>query len=361
MKFLSSFTKNPEKRRVYGLLVLSSVLLLVLGYLLKHLGVHELFVHFVNEIGIAGLVGFFLAITIEDLSQAEFHKIAKSEREEIKKDVFFYVYGYEIPLSIRDEINAHILKVPYVRRKVEMKYELEPTQVSDTNEWYVLATLTMSYYLENLTIEDVTFPFSAAIDKSPSPQLEDHVRFIELSVTGCKEPFAWDEAALKNKQTDEGHEPAGIVSVPVSTSAACTKSSGTGPKRSADDAGRLSASSNLTHVRFKTETVRVFPRGHIDFIFTSHICDLDLMVLADRRLKVYPSTSELNPLERQTELPPTLSWVYGAVSDTRELYYWTLKKPLLAYQSLQIFWGPQDTEFDKATAKVARETEPRKS
>ena len=336
MAFLSTSTKAPNRVRVYGLLVIASLALLALGYQLEHQGFNELVVHFTNELGIAGLVGFFLAITIEELSHAEFRKVAERERAEIKKDVFYYVYGHEIPLSIRDEIDAHVLRVAYVRRGVVMQYDLEPIQDSKTGEWYVLTTFTMSYDLENLTTDELRFPFMAAIDKSPSEELASHTRFIELSAVGCKNPFHWDEATLKTKQIDKGNElglklPDEIV--------LC-------PKQSASDSAQLSPSHNLTHVTMKTETVRFLRGGHIDFIFTSHVCDLELTVWGDRRLKVDANTFEQNPLERVTELPSSISWLKKRVQG--EFYFWRLKRPLLAYQSLQITWTPQDAEFNKA-------------
>ena len=189
MRFISSLTRIPRKVRIYGLLIIFSLALLALGHQLELWGIPRMIIHFTNEIGIAGLVGFVLAITIEKLSHDEFRKVAERERAEIKRDVFYYVYGHEIPLAIRDEIDAHILKVPYVRRGVVMQYELQPVQESTTNEWYVLATFTMNYDLENLTTEEFKFPFIAAIDKSPSEQFAKHTEFIRLSARGCKRTF----------------------------------------------------------------------------------------------------------------------------------------------------------------------------
>jgi hypothetical protein len=281
-----------------------------------------------------------LAITIEKLSQDEFRKVAENERAEIKRDVFYYVYGHDIPLAIRDEIDAHILKVPYVRRGVVMQYELQPIQESTTNEWYVLTTFTMNYKLENLTTEEFKFPFIAAIDKSPSEQFAKHTEFVRLSARGCKEPFDWHATELKGKQKDEDNElslklPDAIVLL---------------PKQSAEEGTAISASRNLAQITLKTKTVRFLRSGHIDFIFTSHVCDLDLMVWADKRLKVSASTFEQNPLEPVTEAPPSISWLNERLTETGELYYWKLKKPLLAYQALQISWTAPGIPLDKLPA-----------
>jgi hypothetical protein len=345
MAFLSSFANDPKKIRVYGLLVILSLVLLALSYVLKQRDFDELFVHFTRDLGIAGLVGFFLAITIEELSHAEFRKVAERERAEIKRDVFYYVYGHEIPLSIRDEIDAHILKVQYVRRGVKMQYGLKPIQDPTTKEWYVLQRFVMHYDLENLTTGELNFPFLAGIDKSPSEAFAGHTRFVELSVNGCKQPLHLRTKELQERIKDEGNEfvlrlPNEIVLL---------------PKPSNVD-GRTSISPNLTHVMLQTETVRFLRRGHIDFFFTSHVCDLELIVLADPGLKVSASTFEQNPLERVTEAP---SWTFF-FDNTGEFHFWRLKKPLLAYQALQIFWEPQGKQFDKVPANADSET-PRES
>jgi hypothetical protein len=347
MAFLSSFINDPQKIRVYGLLLILSLALLALSYFLKHREFNEFFVHFSRDLGIAGVVGFFLAITIEELSHAEFRKVAERERAEIKKDVFYYVYGHEIPLSIRTEIDEHILKVPYVRRGVKMQYGLKPIQDPKTNEWYVLQKFAIIYDLENLTTEDFEFPFLAAVDKSPSEGLADRARFIELSVTGCEKPFRWDADTLKTKQKDEGNElslslPNEIILLPKPSSAD----------------HRTSMQTNLTHVTLQNETVR-FLRGHIDFIATSHVCDLELMVLADRRLKVNAKSFEQNPLESVpvTEFPSWIFFFDKTLEDKGDFYYWRLKKPLLAYQGLQIFWVPEGKEFDKTPANAGSKTQ----
>lgn len=325
MQSESTVKRDPRKVRVYGLLIVFSLALLAFGYQLQHWGAHELIVHFANELGIAGLVGFFLAITIERLSQKEFRKLAEDERAQIKRDVFYYVYGHEIPLSIRDEIDAHILKIPYVRRRVVMQYELEPVQDDKTKEWYVLTTFTMNYDLENLTTDDKEFPFLAAVDKSPSTQYA--AKFLKLSAQGCKVPFSWDAEELARQQTEkeneiELHLPDKIV----------LKS-----KPPAEEDSEKVAPPNLTHITLQTQSVR-FLRGHIDFLFTSHVCDLNLNVWADRRLKVFADTFEQNPLEQVEEPPQEISWLTDRLKKSGELYYWKLKKPLLAYQAMKIWW-----------------------
>ena len=226
-----------------------------------------------------------------------------------------------------------------------MQYDLEPIQDSKTKEWYVLTTFTMEYDLENLTTQDLPFPFVAAIDKSPSGELAKHTQFIALSVTGCKDPFQWDKATLEKKQVDKGNElslslPDAIVLL---------------PKQSTNDAASPSPSQNLTHVKMTTETVRFFNGGHIDFIFTSHVCDLKLKVWADRPLKVDANTFEQNPLERVAEQPSSISLLKKRVAG--EYYSWKLKRPLLAYQALQISWTSQDPQFSKVPANAGGETE----
>jgi hypothetical protein len=81
------------------------------------------------------------------------------------------------------------------------------------------------------------------------------------------------------------------------------------------------------------------------------------MVLADRRLKVSASTFEQNPLEPVTERPSWTFFFNQRLKSEGEFYFWRLKKPLLAYQALQIFWEPQGTEFDKTPANAGSETQ----
>jgi hypothetical protein len=345
MQSVSTVKRDPRKVRIYGLLIIFSLALLAFGYELEQWGVHKLFVHFANELGIAGLVGFFLAITIERLSQEEFRKLAEEERAEIKRDVFYYVYGHEIPLSIRDEIDAHILKVPYVRRRVVMQYELEPVQDDKTKEWYVLTTFTMNYDLENLTTDEMKFPFLAAVDKSPSKQFT--AKFLKLSVQGCKVPFNWEGAELAKQQTEKENEielrlPDKIVLL---------------PKPAVEEDSEKVAPPNLTHITLQTQSVR-FLRGHIDFLFTSHVCDLNLSVWADRSLKVSADTSEQNPLDPVKELPQEISWLTDRLKKSGELYYWKLKKPLLAYQTLQISWTAPGIPLGNESVVAIEEAKP---
>jgi len=311
---LARFGWIPPVVRIYGLLLLLSLACLALGYSLEHRQAAPMVVHIVNEIGIAGLIGFLLAITIEKLSQSEFRKLAAGERALIKKDVFYYVYGHDIPEAIRTEIDSTILKSHFARKGVVMKYELEPIEDPVTHEWYVDTNCTMKYDIENLTPVDQAFPFVAAIDKSPSEALANRTKFIKLSAQGCRVPFDWDETAARNHQTEADNEY--VIEL--------LKEIVVAPKQ------QPPATTNLTTIRMETHSVRFLKGGHIDFTFTSHICDLELMIQADKRLKVSAHTFDQNPL-----IPGDLN------SPPSGFYHWKLNRPLLANQSLKVGWTPE--------------------
>ena len=84
-----------------------------------------------------------------------------------------------------------------------------------------------------------------------------------------------------------------------------------------------------------------------------------ISVLADRRLKVNAKSFEQNPLESVpvTEFPSWIFFFDKTLEDKGDFYYWRLKKPLLAYQGLQIFWVPEGKEFDKTPANAGSKTQ----
>src|SRR5436190_9588841 len=116
---------------VYSTLLLLSFGALATGYVLEkgidvggRMIISPFLGHLVTEIGIAGLVGFILALTFERLSAGEFRKLARQERDAIKTDVFHYVYGYGIPRPITDMIDKQILKSPFVRKNMRATFTL---------------------------------------------------------------------------------------------------------------------------------------------------------------------------------------------------------------------------------------------
>ena len=298
--------------RTYAIVLVVSVALIVAGDQLT--GLHPLARHILSEFGIAGLVGFILALTIERLSKKEFRRLAEEERLKINKDVFYNVYGHHFPAAIRDEIDA-FLELYFVRKNVEMKYELRKVQDPESLDWYVLSRFTMEYEIENLRNDEQSFPFLAGIDKSPSAALAGHTQFILVSARGCKTTVELDAAELATILTIGEAEfvldmPDRIVVLP----------------------------GHRTFVKTMSQTVRYLRGGRIDVTFTSHICDLKLTIDADPDLLVSASTSDHKPLQRtQAVRDPLL----GATH-----YTWKQERPLLANESLHIAWT--SAEIDKS-------------
>lgn len=300
---------------VYGTLFVVSISFLIASYFVPKEFIiggipwsNELLKQFVSEIGIAGLVGFILALTIERLSAEEFRKLAEEEREKIKQDVFHYVYGRHIPETVRNEIDKQILEVKFARQHFSLFFTLSVLK-DETGKSFILSETRLEYELKNLTTEAREQPLWHYIDLPPGGALKELVKYTAVEVTGCKNPIKWNEEDLKSKQFDEGLV---IALKPTET---------------------ITVESNASaRVMLRYQGVRNFEGGRIDFTFPNYTCDLNLTVhVPDREVIVSAKAYSPNPLEEGRQHDPLSG-----------LYNWVLSKPLLSYQGVYVTWHPAD-------------------
>jgi hypothetical protein len=306
---------NWGPRFIYASLLLLSFLALESGYYLESgllIGSrtieNHLVGHLMSEIGIAGLVGFILALTFERISAGEFRKLAEKEREAAKMDVFHYVYGYGIPRKITDMIEKQILRTMFVRKNMKAKFTLEVIPGPDSAK-YVRALRELSYEVENLTDQPQQFPFVASTDTAPVAELNEEAKFLSLMVEGCEEPFALEPASILKMQCDKDLEkylelaPKKITVLPETP----------------------------TTVTVVSQTVKHLKGGCLYLILSHHTCDLELLVrVPDRKLGVIVTPYADNVLKKARTHDPDMG-----------IYHWNIVSPVLAYQGINVAWKPK--------------------
>jgi hypothetical protein len=316
---MSEAGKNDSKykaRWIYGVVVVASLLLILSGswletrfetaVLLKFIDL-KLLGHMLVEAGIAGLIGCVLAWTIDRLSRDEFRKLAEDERNAIKTDVFYYVYGRDIPPAIRDEIDTQILKSDFVRLSHKLRFDLSIIDDPKTREHYVLSKCTSVYEVKNIAKVSRPLPLPHSIDRSPSPALADEVKYTSLSVKGCQSPFERTEDELRKMRTED------------------------------EDQVRLNFQEEIVVSPGQTCTViasyhgiRNLKGGRIDFSFTTHTLALELNVEVPKRdLQVRARVFGPYELKKHDLHDPSNGH-----------YHWRLEHPLLPYQTIYVMWSP---------------------
>lgn len=297
----------PEYRTVviYGALLLLSVGAVVAGFYLEHQ--NKLAAHILTEFGIAGFIGFVLAITIERLSAEEFRKSAEEHVNEIKKNVFHYVYGHSIPEEITQEIDEQILRAVFVRREAHISYTLDHVRRGDAPAGYVLVNVVMHYVAENITKVTQNLPVAVIIEKAPDPVLNGDVKIISVKVEGggCGEPFEYEEADLRALQTEDDIEITFKKEVPV-------------------------APGKGTRVVINTQTVKYLNGGSDTGFVTNHVCGLDMIVQAPADICVFAIPLTSGKFDDGWSHKPQAGH-----------YHWQLKRPLLTYQGFLLYWTPK--------------------
>ncbi|HLL70116.1 MAG TPA: hypothetical protein VK363_01710 [Pyrinomonadaceae bacterium] len=316
--------KSKRTKLIYGLLLVSALLALGLGYYLEHRA--PFWSHIARDIGISGLVGYYLAYTFERLSAdeykrlaeeeratsaREFRRLTEEEREAIKKDVFFYVLGHDLPQEIRDEISTQILKSLLIRRHLTLIFELDEIKAPDTGDSYMLTKCIMSYSIENLTKVNQPFLPRPSVDKSPVASLAHETKFTSLSVKGCEQPLELKERELHELLDEHDTEMVLKLKNPI-----------------------IVLPGTMTTVQIEYQTARFMRRGHLDFVFTTHTCELDLSVrVRNPEVRVF-ATANANSELKADPLKHRPS--YG-------VYNWKIDRPLIAYQGISITWARDAT------------------
>jgi hypothetical protein len=78
---------------------------------------------FLREIGFALLIASIFGSTIELVQRQEFIRLVTQERDELKRDVFLYAYGFSLPDQIREEIRNSVLNSNFYRKDLTLDWE----------------------------------------------------------------------------------------------------------------------------------------------------------------------------------------------------------------------------------------------
>jgi hypothetical protein len=327
---------TPKSRRICYIWIPGTIALAILSlgdaprtWLEKTLSPSAVYVltAFLHEGSMAVLIAAILALTFEEISKnefqqmqqtwkSEFNGLAESQRIAITKDVFVAVFGSHIPDTIRQEIIQQIFWSKLARKEVHITYTLS---VIPEDPEFVLIHIDASYELHN-TLEPVSLPLTLGIDRAPIRKLEDQVKLITLKVDGCEPPLVFTEDDLALRPDGEQM------------------------RFTLDSIGKSAKVINTqpTVVTFAVHSVEERRHGHRETIFTQHICDMDLTLIAEGELanllKVSASVTagKLEPLQ---------------TDETPGIYKWKLSRPLLPGQALNVRWRLQEPVLPAPTVK----------
>jgi hypothetical protein len=318
----------------YILLLLISIGLMVLAFFL---GTKTLAVELLNELGIAGVVAFVLALTIErlsakeferrakrerDLLQEEFRALAEQERADLKKDVFYYTYGRILPQAIRDDLDHYFLQADFIRSNLYLQFDLTIETDPHTSEDYVKSVCLTSSHIRNLTGKPKTLPIEHSIDPSPSDALKNDVKYLEFVCTGSAREISLTESHLA---TMTRHD-AGEVALNL-----------------AEDQRVVVLPEKPTVLKIRYQGIRAMEGAGIYFFFTTHTCDLELTVHAKNGdLEVFAEAYSPHKLAETDRHDPSTGY-----------YNWTIEKPLLAYQAIRVNWRRASVPAKQLSQPVA--------
>jgi len=83
---------------------------------------------FCREVAFALLIASVFGLTIDRIQRTEFIRLVTDERNKLKRDVFLYAYGSNLPDQIRQEIRRSILNQSFHRYDLTIDWEFTPAQ-----------------------------------------------------------------------------------------------------------------------------------------------------------------------------------------------------------------------------------------
>ena len=290
-----------------------------------------------KELGIAGFVAFVLALTIErlsakeferraererDLLQDEFRALAKQERADLKKDVFYYTYGRILPQAIRDDLDHYFLQADFIRSNLYLQFDLSIETDPHTSKDYVKSVCLTSSHIRNLTGKPKAFPIDHSIDPSPSDALENDVKYLEFLCTGSANEISLTETQL----TAVTRRDAGGVALNLS-----------------EDQRVVVSPEEPTALKIRYQGIRAMEGAGIYFFFTTHTCDLELTVhVKNSDLDVFAEAYSPHKLAETDRHDPAIGY-----------YNWAIEKPLLAYQAIRVNWRRASLPVKQLSQPVA--------
>jgi hypothetical protein len=145
--------------RMWKLWVLGCLVALVLlgSTQLRFFDSHAGWGLFIKEIAFALVIASVFGLTIEQIFPREFVKLVTEERKTLKKDVFLYAYGHNIPDDVKEEIRETILSQPFYRQNLTLEWEFS---LIEKQPEFLLVKKEYSYELVNNSNENKSWPFT---------------------------------------------------------------------------------------------------------------------------------------------------------------------------------------------------------
>lgn len=257
-----------------------------------------------EEIGIAGLVGLVVAVTIEKSSQEEFAKLAKRERDAIATNVFHYTFGRKVPKELTDEIDE-ILETDFVRSDYSIVFDVGP--LGTEAEAYALVGVTVSYKVKNISPDEKSFFPGHAAEKHPVKSLGDWTTFTSLEIPDSQPPIIF---GVKPESKVPVKEEENLMWIDL-------------PK------GIPISPDRFVTVKLTYQFVAPRKLGKAAIAVTSYVLDFDISVQVPDGGKwlVWAGNNCRLPLKLGNRHRPAAG-----------RYHWMIDGPLLPYQGIELTW-----------------------
>ena len=136
------------------------------------------FLEVIRDVGIALVIVGILSLPIEYYFRRRTERDAAILREEISKDVFHAALGYVFPEKIYDQVKAHVLEQPFLRKDYKITVSVEPCEHANCMK----TTLTLEFELHRLSDQLPLFKLQAILEREDLPGIADTARFLGLKV-----------------------------------------------------------------------------------------------------------------------------------------------------------------------------------
>jgi hypothetical protein len=250
--------------------------------------------HVTRDIGLALVIGVFIAFTLEKLNSAEREREYKDLSERIAKDVHGAILKTNLPKAWVDYFLDLAREATHVNESCDFTFKI--TRVPDRPD-LLFVTLEGVMSVRRLT-DSWEYPFSTYIEEIGDPAVDHHVQITRVSVD--------DTAFTKEEIASDGkHYRREGVTVRYDR--------------------KFHVESERFNVKYKVQTVR---RLHESFVWSM----------------MRPSMWARANIECDESLRPGILWYHPsqagkaiAVSDKNELEV-TLKHPTPPYMAFEVFW-----------------------
>ncbi|SCY30997.1 hypothetical protein [Nitrosospira sp. Nsp13] len=121
----------------------------------------HLFLLFIAELGVAGVVALVIIVTIEKFTRAKHQRAAKHQIDLIKTDLFHAIYGRHIPPTVFHEVERCLLSKNIFRKGYEIDYHLnilspsvrafKENEYEEKRSKYFSCAITARYDLQNIS------------------------------------------------------------------------------------------------------------------------------------------------------------------------------------------------------------------